>query len=53
MAQRGNGLEGRREWFTRVKALPERACRKAEMAAFASANTKRLRLYSHEQVIPW
>ncbi len=43
MAQRGNGLEGRREWFTRVKALPERACQKAEMAAFAPANTKRLR----------
>ena len=52
MAQRVNGLEGRREWFTRVKALPERACRKAEMAAFALANTKRLRLHSHEQVIP-
>lgn len=42
MAQRGNGLEGRREWFTRVKALPERACRKAEMVAFAPANPKRL-----------
>lgn len=52
MAQRGNGLEGRREWLTRVKALPERACRKAEKAAFAPANTKRLRLHSHEQVIP-
>ena len=30
MAQRGKGLEERREWFTRVKALSERACRKAE-----------------------
>lgn len=50
MAQRGNGLEGRREWFTRVKALPERACRKAERAAFAPANTKRLRVNIHQQV---
>ncbi|MCT0918873.1 hypothetical protein N0691_10250, partial [Pseudomonas aeruginosa] len=43
-------VSGNREWFTRVKALPERACRKAERAAFAPANTKRLRVNIHQQV---
>lgn len=51
MAQRGNGLEGRREWFTRVKALPERACRKTEKAVFALANEKAT-VSLLEQVIP-
>lgn len=50
MAQRGNLKGVGREWFTRVKALPERACRKTERAAFAPANTKRLRVNIHQQV---
>ncbi len=52
MAQRGKGLEERREWFTRVKALSERACRKAEMATFAPANGKKgLPVHAQQQVL--